>query len=129
MKKLILLLIAFTTVNFINAQDSTLQQYTGKYIFPEGGPVPDVEVTLSGEALSMASVAGSSSLVKLGVDSFQIVEYSGTAVFKRGDDKKVNAVHIEAMGYVLYGQKQNSGLWIFTAYYRPEKAAMYSRKK
>ena len=129
MKKLFLLLITIATVNFINAQDSTLQQYTGKYIFPEGGPVPDVEVTLTGEELSMTSVAGSSSLVKLGVDSFQIVEFSGTAVFKRGDDKKVNAVHIEAMGYVLDGQKQNSGLWIFTAYYRPEKAALHNRKK
>ena len=129
MKKLFLLLIAITTVNLINAQDTTLQQYTGKYVFPEGGPVPEVEVTLSGEALSMTSAAGSSSLVKLGVDSFQIVEFSGTSVFKRGEDKKVNAVHIEAMGYVLDGQKQSTGLWIFTAYYRPEKAELLSRKK
>jgi len=129
MKKLFLLLIAITTVNLINAQDTTLQEYTGKYVFPEGGPVPDVEVVLSGDALSMTSAAGSSSLVKLGVDSFQIVEFSGTSVFKRGEDKKVNAVHIEAMGYVLDGQKQSTGLWIFTAWYRPGKNELLSRKK
>ena len=109
MKKLILLLFAFATFNFINAQD-TLEHYTGKYLFPEGSPVPEVEVVLSGDALSMISSAGTSSLTKLGIDSFQIVEFSGTAFFKRGDDKKVNAVHIEAMGYVLDGQKQSTGL-------------------
>jgi hypothetical protein len=129
MKKLFLLLIAITTVNLIHAQDTTLQQYTGKYVFPEGGPVPDVEVILSGDGLSMTSAAGSSTLLKLGVDSFQIVEFSGTSVFKRGEDKKVNAVHIEAMGYVMDGQKQSTGLWIFTAYYRPEKSELLNRKK
>lgn len=129
MKKIGLLLFAITTVYCMNAQDTTLQQYTGKYIFPEGGPVPDVEVVLSGESLSMTSSAGNSTLVKLGVDSFQIVEFSGTSVFKRGEDKKVNAVHIEAMGYVMDGQKQSSGLWIFTAYYRPEKNDGLSRKE
>jgi len=129
MKKLFLLLIAITTVNLIHAQDTTLQQYTGKYVFPEGGPVPDVEVILSGDGLSMTSAAGSSTLLKLGVDSFQIVEFSGTSVFKRGEDKKVNGVHIEAMGYVMDGQKQSTGLWIFTAYYRPEKSELLNRKK
>jgi hypothetical protein len=69
----------------------------------------------------MTSAAGSSSLNELGIDSFAIVEFSGVAVFKRGDDKKVNAVHIEAQGYVLDGQKQSSGAWSFTYYLRPNR--------
>jgi len=127
MKKLFIffLIVSVTTVN---AQD-TLQQYAGKYVFPEGAPVPEVEVISASGGLTMTSVAGNSSLVQLGSDSFQIVEFSGTAVFKRSEDKKVNAVHIEAMGYVLEGQKQNTGLWIFTAYYRPVNRELLPVKK
>jgi hypothetical protein len=69
----------------------------------------------------MASTAGTSALAELGRDSFSIVEFSGTAVFKRGDDKKVNGVHIEAMGYVLDGQKQNNGAWSFRYYIKPDQ--------
>jgi hypothetical protein len=128
MKKILVTLLAAGSFFFANAQD-TLQQYTGKYVFPDGSVVPDVDVVLSGGALSMASTAGTSSLTQLGSDSFQIVEFSGTAVFKRGDDKKVNAVHIEAMGYVLDGQKQNTGIWIFTAYRQPSNREMLLTKR
>jgi len=100
----------------LNAQDTTLKEFTGKYVFPEGSVVPDVDVVLQDGALSMTSAAGSSSLVKLGVDSFQIVEFSGTAVFRRGEDKKVNLVHIDAMGYILDGTKM-PGSWAFRSYY------------
>jgi hypothetical protein len=75
----------------------------------------------------MSSVAGASALTSLGVDSFTIVEFSGIAVFKRGDDKKVNAVHIEAQGYVLDGQKQSSGAWVFI--YRAANREMFATKK
>ena len=85
--------------------------------------MPDVTVTLAGEALTMTSAAGSSNLTELGRDTFTIVEFSGVAVFKRGEDKKVNAVHIEAQGYVLDGQKQSSGAWSFTYYLRPNRDA------
>jgi hypothetical protein len=95
--------------------------FVGRYVFPEGSVVPDVTVALSGEALTMTSAAGSSNLTDLGRDSFTIVEFSGVAVFKRGEDKKVNAVHIEAQGYVLDGQKQSSGAWSFTYYLRPNR--------
>ena len=128
MKKLFLLFSFFAIIANINAQD-TLSQYTGKYVFPEGAPVPDVEVTLTDGALSMGSVAGTSALTQLGVDSFFIIEFSGTAVFKRYDDKKVNAVHIEAMGYILDGQKQDAGVWIFTSYYRPVNRELLLTKK
>jgi hypothetical protein len=110
MKKLLLfLLIAVISVT-TNAQDS-LQQYVGKYIFPDGSVVPDVEVTINDGALIMSSVAGISSLVRSGVDSFTVTEFSGLAVFKRGDDKKVIGVYIDAAGYILEGKKQDNGIW------------------
>jgi hypothetical protein len=87
MKKLFLFISVMVVTVTINAQD-TLQQYTGKYVFPEGSVVPDVTVALSGKALTMSSVLDSSALTGFGVDSFQIVEFSGIAIFKRGDDKK-----------------------------------------
>ena len=98
-----------------------LSDFVGRYVFPEGSVVPDVTVALSGEALTMTSAAGSSNLTELGRDTFTIVEFSGVAIFKRGEDKKVNAVHIEAQGYVLDGQKQSSGAWSFTYYLRPNR--------
>ena len=128
MKNFFLFFLFVATVATIKAQD-TLQQYTGKYVFSEGAPVPDVEVTFSSGGLSMASAAGTSALTQLGADSFLIVEFSGTAVFKRAEDKKINAVHIEAMGYVLDGQKQSTGLWIFTAYYRPVNRELHPVKR
>ena len=105
-----------------------LEDFVGKYVFPEGSVVPDVTVTLSDSALTMSSTAGTSALTELGRDSFTIVEYSGIAVFKRGDDKKVNGVHIEAMGYVLDGQKQSSGAWAFTYYLKPKRELALPKK-
>jgi hypothetical protein len=120
MKKIFLLLIVLISFFSVNAQTDTLQQYTGTYVFGDGSPVQAVDVTLTDGALSMSSSAGNSSLTRLGVDSFQIVEFSGTAVFRRSEDKKINAVHIEAMGYVMDGQKQQNGIWIFREYYTEE---------
>ena len=125
MKKITLSIIGSLFTIAINAQEPApkppLEDFVGKYAFPDGSVVPDVTVTLDGSALTMASTAGTSALADLGRDSFSIVEFSGTAVFKRGDDKKVNGVHIEAMGYVLDGQKQNNGAWSFTYYIKPEQ--------
>jgi len=119
MKKIILSLVAAFLIIVVNAQTSPkppLTDFVGKYTFPDGSVVPEVDVTLSDNVLTMASVEGTSVLTELGVDSFQIVEFSGIAIFKRGDDKKVNAVHIEAGGYILDGQKKSNGGWVFTYY-------------
>ena len=134
MKKIALSILASLFIIGVNAQADPapkppLEDFVGKYVFPEGSVVPEVDVALSGSALTMASSAGTSALVELGVDSFQIVEFSGIAVFKRGADKKVNAVHIEAMGYVLDGQKKSgSASWVFTYYLRPNKELLLSKK-
>lgn len=126
MKKIILFILTSIFIVGVNAQSdpppkAPLSDFVGRYVFPDGSVVPDVTVALAGEALTMTSAAGSSSLNELGKDSFAIVEFSGVAVFKRGDDKKVNAVHIEAQGYVLDGQKQSSGAWSYTYYLRPNR--------
>lgn len=119
MRKFILSFLTTILIISANAQDAPkppLSDFVGKYVFPEGSVVPDVTVALSGEALTISSAAGNSALTELGRDSFTIVEFSGLAAFKRGEDKKVNAVHIEAQGYVLDGQKQSNGAWSFTYY-------------
>ena len=133
MKKIILSILGSLFIVAVNAQSEPapkppLEDFVGKYVFPDGSVVPDVTVTLDGSALTMSSVQGNSALVELGRDSFSIVEFSGTAVFKRGDDKKVNAVHIEAMGYVLHGQKQSNGSWSFTCYLRPNRELFLLKK-
>ena len=87
----------------------------------------EVTVALSGDALTMTSAAGSSVLTDAGRDTFTIVEFSGLAIFKRGEDKKVNGVHVEAQGYVLDGQKQSSGEWSFTYYLRPHRELFVRR--
>jgi hypothetical protein len=132
MKKIILSILASIFIISVNAQSEPapkppLSDFVGRYVFPEGSVVPDVTVALAGEALTMISVQGSSALTDLGRDSFTIVEFSGLAVFKRGDDKKVNGVHIEAQGYVLDGQKQSSGVWMFTYYLRPNKELLVKK--
>lgn len=117
MKKILLALILLFSFTTINAQTDSLQEYTGTYVFPDGNVIPSVEVILTDGSLSMSSSAGTSNLSKMGIDSFEIVEFSGTALFKRDQDKKITGVHIEAMGYVMDGQKQENGIWIFSAYY------------
>jgi hypothetical protein len=124
MRKLMLLIIASFAIVSLNAQTDPKppkEDYVGKYVFPDGSVVPDVTVSIAGDALNMSSQAGSSVLTELGKDSFSIIEFNGVAVFKRGDDKKVNAVHIEAQGYVLDGQKQSNGSWAFTYYIRSKE--------
>ncbi|MBI5856283.1 MAG: hypothetical protein HZB42_01430 [Sphingobacteriales bacterium] len=129
MKKIMLSLFLAACFFAANSQTDSLTQYTGKYVFPDGSVVPSVDVALSEGALSMSSAAGSSPLTQLGLDSFEIVQFTGTAVFRRGEDKTINAVHIEAMGYVLDGQKQSNGIWIFREYYLPvNRELLFSRK-
>ena len=114
----------------VNAQTDPkppLSDFVGRYVFPEGSVVPDVTVASSGDALTMTSAAGSSVLTDAGRDTFTIVEFRGLAIFKRGEDKKVNGVHAEAQGYVLDGQKKSSGEWSFTYYLRPHREMFVRR--
>lgn len=80
MKKLMMLCLLLSTVAFVQAQtkDSTLQDFVGKYKFPEGSIVTEVVVSMEGEGLVMSSSVGNSILVKTGEDLFSITAYDGT---------------------------------------------------
>ena len=110
MKKSLLFLLTVCALSLSTyAQDTTQQQYLGKYTFPAGSVVPDVTVTFENGALMMASTAGTSTLQLVKGDTFTIVSFSGTAVFKRNESNKITGVHIEAGGYVLDGTKESTG--------------------
>lgn len=100
-------LVAITVIS-AQAQDTTQQQYLGKYKFPAGSVVEEVNVVFENGALMMNSTAGTSSLQLVKGDTFTIVSFNGTAVFKRNESGKVNGVHIDASGYVLDGVKDES---------------------
>ncbi len=99
-------------VSMLNAQtpspDTTLQAFTGKYLFPEGSPVADVVVKLENGALTSISSAGESALEKIGEDLFSIVQFQGTAKFNRDANQKVIGVSIKAGGFELEGTKTES---------------------
>jgi hypothetical protein len=98
MKKFLLTLVVMAAffagkAQTISAADS-LQQYTGKYKFPDGSVVTEVTITLSDSTLTITSAIGSAPLQKRQTDEFEIVGYGGTATFKRNAEGKVNGVVI-----------------------------------
>ncbi len=107
MKKMLMLCLLIGSAVFVQAQskDSTLNDFVGKYKFPDGSIVTEVVVSMEGEGLIMGSSVGNSTLVKTGEDLFSITAYDGTAQFKRDANKKVIGVNINAGGYVLEGSK------------------------
>jgi hypothetical protein len=103
MKKIIFLLaICIFSGVALYAQDS-LRVYVGKYKFPEGSVVPEVEVFLENGALFFKSNMGNTAIERNGGDEFSIPAYSGTATFTRNEAKKITGLHIEAQGTVLDG--------------------------
>ncbi len=92
------------------AQDSAQSQLLGKYKFPDGSVVTEVVVGFENGGLTMNSSAGTSVLELIKGDSFNIVSFNGTAVFKRNDAKKVIGVHVDASGYVLDGVKDGAAI-------------------
>ena len=91
-------------------QDSTLQQFVGKYKFPEGSMVAEVVVSIEGGALSISTSIGTSPLEKKEEDLYIIVAFQGTAKFNRDANKKIIGVSINAGGYVLEGTKSDGSL-------------------
>ncbi|MBY0482480.1 MAG: hypothetical protein K2Q21_14080 [Chitinophagaceae bacterium] len=108
MKKIAYLFIAFLAIGFsVKAQDKdSLQQYIGKFTFPEGNIVSYVTVTLEAGKLNFSSDKGTGTLEKIAADSFNIPEYQGTAKYVRSADSKITGVVIDVMGYHLEGTKE-----------------------
>lgn len=101
-------------------QDTTYKSYLGKYRFSDGSVIPTVEISGDSlKALTIISEAGTSPMEYVAPDKFTITNFSGTADFKRHDTtKQVIAIHIEAMGYVLDGTKEDNGnRWAWSVNY------------
>ena len=107
MKKLFVFLLCTVTLA-ASAQDSTLKEYVGKYVFPEGSVVPTAEVSLNGNVLTVNSTHGSSPMEKRGRDTFALVNFDGMAYYKRNDKGAVVGVKVEVGEYILEGVKENS---------------------
>jgi hypothetical protein len=110
MKKFALSLFAIAGFIFLNAQDTTLNEYTGTYKFPEGGPVTSVDVKIENGALVASSAAGSSPMEKISRDTFSLVTYNGTVYFTRDSTKKINGIKIQVEETILEGKKESIDL-------------------
>lgn len=119
MRKLIFTILSLIVFNTVFANiDSTLKEFVGKYVFPEGSVVSEIAVVQEGEALSMVAPIGSSPLERKEGDLFAVTQFSGTAQFTRDASKKIIGVVIDAMGYHLEGTRVGSG-FTFIIYKKP----------
>ena len=107
MKKLMLFLLVSGFFISAQAQTDSLQQYTGKYKFPDGSVVSEVDVTVDNNGILMiTSSMGSSELKKTQEkDVFILVAYNGLTTFKRSTEGKVNGIKIEVNDVLLEGPK------------------------
>lgn len=105
MKKMFLSLLLVFGFLTINAQTDSLQQYTGKYKFPEGSPVAEITVTVENGILMAASAMGSTEFKPTETpDVFEVVAFGGTATFKRKEGK-VTGVQILVGDVNIEGEK------------------------
>lgn len=97
MKKIFLssLIILLSIMSVHAQQDSLLQKYTGKYKFPEGSIVSEINVTIENGILTATSAMGSTELRKTDTENvFEIVVYGGTATFKKDSVGKITTLQI-----------------------------------
>lgn len=105
MKKIIFSLFVLMAFASANAQADSLQQYTGKYVFPDGSPVTEVSMVIENGVLIGSSALGNSEFKKIHGDEFEIVAYGGLATFKRDKDGNVYALRIQVQDIDMEGQK------------------------
>ena len=90
MKKAFLSLFILFGFITVNAQTDSLQQYTGKYKFPDGSPVAEITIAVDNGLLMASSAMGTTEFKPTStVDVYEIVAYGGTATFKRKEGKVV----------------------------------------
>ncbi|MGH2552466.1 MAG: hypothetical protein ACRDEB_02050 [Chitinophagaceae bacterium] len=109
MRKIFFSVIMSVGLLTLHAQQDSLQQYAGKYIFPEGSPVTEIMVTLDSSGLTAISALGSSELRKIEGDDFSIIAYGGLATFKRNAENKISGVHIIVGDINMVGTKKEEG--------------------
>jgi len=110
MKKPFLFLFAIAAFMTVGAQQNpetdSLKEYTGKYKFPEGSVVTEVNITIENGVLFAGSAMGSSELKRIEKDLFEVVTYAGKAIFKRNEEAKLIGVRIEVEDLILEGTKE-----------------------
>jgi Domain of unknown function (DUF3471) len=118
MKKLFFILFAIAGMITVNAQQNpqsdSLKEYTGKYKFPEGSAVPEVNITIENGMLFAGSSAGSSELKRIEKDLFEIVAYAGKATFRRNEEGKLVGVKIEVEDLIMEGTKEINSFQLST---------------
>ena len=112
MKKFLLSVIVLFSFLSINAQsDSTMQKYIGKYKFPDGSPVTEINVTIESGILTATSAMGTTELKKMETENvFEIVVYGGTATFKKDTEGKITGVQIVVGDLNMEGVKAEEHL-------------------
>lgn len=106
MKKFVLMTSIMMGVLFsVHAQTSSLKDYVGKYTFPDGSPVAEVNITAVDTVLTLNSAMGATGLEKKGPDSFYLAAYDAPVVFKRDANNVVVSVSILVQGMELVGKK------------------------
>jgi hypothetical protein len=106
MKQLFFSLLLISSFSLAQAQTDSLQEYTGKYKFPDGSPVTEIGVVIENGVLTATSAMGNSELKKTdSKDVFEIVAYGGTATFKRNAEGKISGVQIQVQDVNMEGTK------------------------
>ena len=106
MKKILLMSVVFLGIFVtVQAQDSPLKEYLGKYTFAEGSPVTEVVLTVQDSVLISTSSVGAFPLDKKGVDTFYLAAYDALVIFKRDGNNVVTGVGINVQGMELIGTK------------------------
>ena len=111
MKKLFLSFFVLFGFIAVNAQTDSLQQYTGKFKFPDGSPVTEITVALDNGLLMASSAMGTTELKATStVDVFEIAAYGGTATFRRKEGK-ISGVQVTVGDINMEGEK-TEGLFL-----------------
>ena len=110
------LLASFLMISLLSmAQSDSLQAYTGKYKFPDGSPVTEIGVVVENGILTATSAMGNSELRATNTkDVFEVVAYSGTATFRRGDDGKVKMLRIQVQDVDMEGVREGGLIFLQT---------------
>lgn len=123
MKKAFFSAVLLFSVFIASAQVDSLREYTGKYKFGDGSPIPTATITIQDGGLVALSDAGNSTLTRTQGDVFSVDAFQGVATFVRNADKKVTGVRIEIEGAAFEGSKTDgltdlttdTGCTLFTA--------------
>ena len=109
MKKILFSLFVLLAFSSIKAQtDSTLQEFTGKFKYPEGSPFTEITTVIDNGILMANSSLGSSEFKKTDTkDVFDIVAYSGVATYKRNAEGKITTLRIQVQDIDVEGAKSD----------------------